>query len=34
MNDNISIDVEENEDDYQNTNLIFEKYYFYWNLHT
>jgi hypothetical protein len=33
MNDDISIDVEENEDGYQNTNLIFEKYYFYWNLH-
>jgi hypothetical protein len=29
MNDDISIDVEENEDDYQNTNLILEKYYFY-----
>jgi hypothetical protein len=29
MNDDISIDVEENEDGYQNTNLIFEKYYFY-----
>jgi hypothetical protein len=28
MNDDISIDVEENEDGYQNTNLIFEKYYF------
>jgi hypothetical protein len=29
MNDDISLDVEENEDGYQNTNLIFGKYYFY-----
>jgi hypothetical protein len=29
MNDDISIDVEENGDGYQNTNLIFGKYYFY-----
>jgi hypothetical protein len=29
MNDDISIDVEENKDGYQNNNLIFGKYYFY-----
>jgi hypothetical protein len=28
MDDDISIDVEENEDGYQNPNLIFGKYYF------
>jgi hypothetical protein len=33
MDDDISIDVEENEDGYQNTNLILGEYYFYWNLH-
>jgi hypothetical protein len=29
MNDDISIDVEENEDGSQITNIIFRKYYFY-----